>query len=148
MVSVSLFIVCRQVRLSFMLLARFIGIFRYRVHSHKLHSLLAQVISFSSHPSHPYGGQRVLLLSISRFLCTVSDNKTLYMPNKVCVLFISLREISHVNGNCYSDLFHSLRVAVPTHVFLRGWVRLHVGYLFQHVIHSSIRGMNRCQKIK
>ena len=41
-----------------------------------------------------FGGQRVLLLSISRFLCTVPDNKTLYMPNKVCVLFISLGEIS------------------------------------------------------
>ena len=103
LVSVSLFIVCRQVRLSFMLLARFIGIFRYRVHSHKLHSLLAQVISFSSHPSHPYGGQRVLLLSISWFLCTVSDNKTLYMPNKVCVLFICLREISQGIGFILRD---------------------------------------------
>ena len=43
------------------------------------------MIRFLSHPSHPYGGQRVLFLLISRVVISFI-NKTLSMPNKVCVL--------------------------------------------------------------
>ena len=43
------------------------------------------MIRFLSHPSHPYGGQRVLFLLISRVVISII-NKTLSMPNKMCVL--------------------------------------------------------------